>query len=608
MNSMLGKQLSSSSSSTPLVSARAGNIKTSGSWLVIILLLLGTSNTVVSSVTKISDLKEKHSCYASGTCEGEGPNGTSVESCAGDAERGLCISNPELMFQRCSPEEYCLDSKDFGAYADVDSADFLIDGYENGESCRDNDTDCQDLAENEHACLLNPAFMRDTCPLSCFLCTDSVDDDDDDHSFVRIFIGEKQTMPPGATRDQKSRFFEVIAETTSYMTNKVFALEEFQDVRRECRNFEENCAWQVASTDGEFCEENQHLCGPACQACADFIFTEDELETLDDCVRDVDQNIFDNGIPEKGMKKKNSGDDEYYDEYELDDFDDSKTLDVMFRRIIGERPYPSYKGESYPIVPGVNFTAKILSRPSLNPDVHHDIPRSDIDFHIGGPWVVVLDDFLTQEECDRLIELGDTLGREASGVEDDDEDDEDEEDEVEWRTSTTAWCTNKVCNKDPIARRVQERIGFTTGVMDNNYYEHLQLLKYRPGQYYHAHHDESGDVHDLKYSPDGPRILTFFLYLNDVEEGGHTRFTDIMGDDTNLHIDVAPKRGRALLWPSMLNHDLLAYDVRTFHAALEVKKGVKFGANAWMHLREFKTTDCDDEAVTEMQDKWYPYI
>ena len=71
-----------------------------------------------------------------------------------------------------------------------------------------------------------------------------------------------------------------------------------------------------------------------------------------------------------------------------------------------------------------------------------------------------------------------------------------------------------------------------------------------------------------------------------------------MGDDSDIFLDVAPKKGRALLWPSMLNEDLLALDVRTYHEALEVKKGVKYGANVWMHLRDFKNYDiCDEEAA-----------
>lgn len=119
------------------------------------------------------------------------------------------------------------------------------------------------------------------------------------------------------------------------------------------------------------------------------------------------------------------------------------------------------------------------------------------------------------------------------------------------------------------------------------------------------HHDEIGDVHNEKYLARGPRVLTFFLYLNDVEEGGETRFVDLIGDDSNIHLDVKPKKGRALLWPSMLNEDLLALDDRTYHEALEVKKGVKYGANAWMHLRDFQSyDDCDEEAVQELRYKW----
>ena len=124
-----------------------------------------------------------------------------------------------------------------------------------------------------------------------------------------------------------------------------------------------------------------------------------------------------------------------------------------------------------------------------------------------------------------------------------------------------------------------------------------------PGQYYKEHHDEQGDCYADRYEPEGPRILTFFLYLNDVEDGGETRFTDIFGDGTEVYIDVQPKRGRALLWPSMRNNDLAAYDVRTFHAALEVKKGTKYAANAWLHLRDFRNSDCDHQDMEQLKKK-----
>jgi prolyl 4-hydroxylase len=71
----------------------------------------------------------------------------------------------------------------------------------------------------------------------------------------------------------------------------------------------------------------------------------------------------------------------------------------------------------------------------------------------------------------------------------------------------------------------------------------------------------------------GVRILTLYLYLNDVEEGGGTNFDE-------LDITVMPKRGRALLWPSVLDSDPDQKDERTTHQALPVGKGsIKYGAN-----------------------------
>jgi prolyl 4-hydroxylase len=80
----------------------------------------------------------------------------------------------------------------------------------------------------------------------------------------------------------------------------------------------------------------------------------------------------------------------------------------------------------------------------------------------------------------------------------------------------------------------------------------------------------------------GVRILTFFMYLNDVEEGGETDFPQ-------LGITVKPKKGQALLWPNVYMRNPDARDGRTMHQALPVKKGVKYAANLWLHQRDFKT-------------------
>ena len=72
------------------------------------------------------------------------------------------------------------------------------------------------------------------------------------------------------------------------------------------------------------------------------------------------------------------------------------------------------------------------------------------------------------------------------------------------------------------------------------------------------------------------------MYLSDVEAGGGTDFPD-------LGITIQPKLGRALLWPSVRNEAPLEKDRRMQHQALPVEKGVKFAANAWIHMHDYVT-------------------
>jgi len=138
------------------------------------------------------------------------------------------------------------------------------------------------------------------------------------------------------------------------------------------------------------------------------------------------------------------------------------------------------------------------------------------------------------------------------------------------------WCEDG-CYEDPVAHRVMDRITNITGIPEKNQ-EYLQLLRYEEGQYYGVHTDYT-DVH-LRRQP-GVRVLTFFLYLTDVEEGGETSFP-------RIDLTIKPKLGRAILWTNVFDHDPNRRDVRSDHEAMPVVKGVKYGANAWIHQRDFK--------------------
>ena len=120
-----------------------------------------------------------------------------------------------------------------------------------------------------------------------------------------------------------------------------------------------------------------------------------------------------------------------------------------------------------------------------------------------------------------------------------------------------------------------------------------QILRYEEGQFYQTHHDQNAPV----TSAWGPRLYTFFMYLNDGVEGGETHFP-------LLNISVAPKRGRALLWPSVMDGAPLERDQRTEHAALAVQKGVKYAANYWLHMHDFQEPSKKGCGNTQVFGNW----
>jgi len=195
----------------------------------------------------------------------------------------------------------------------------------------------------------------------------------------------------------------------------------------------------------------------------------------------------------------------------------------------------------------------------------------DINIVSTDPWIVTFDNFLTDDEVDAIIstqkrwerstdsgltnEFGETGRVLSSG-----------------RTSTNSWC-DQYCQDHPLVKNAMKKIEEVTFIPKDNY-ESFQVLHYDVGQYYKTHHDFGIEDNALAC---GPRILTFFLYLSDVEEGGETNFP-------TLNIAVKPKKGRALLWPSVLDSNLNRIDSRTRHEAKPVIKGIKYAANAWIHL------------------------
>jgi len=193
------------------------------------------------------------------------------------------------------------------------------------------------------------------------------------------------------------------------------------------------------------------------------------------------------------------------------------------------------------------------------------------------PIIIQIDDFLTDDQSELMIKLAIEQGLERSTTTGSMKDGKFHRPIDDSRTSSNSWCFN-TCFRNPIVNQVDEMIEHISARNKKNM-EHYQLLHYNVGEQYKEHHDF---IYEQSQMPQGPRQFTFFLYLNTVEEGGETYFP-------RLKLKVKPKKGRAILWPNVKFDDDTSLHPETFHAALPVIKGEKYGANKWIHRGDFLT-------------------
>ena len=200
-----------------------------------------------------------------------------------------------------------------------------------------------------------------------------------------------------------------------------------------------------------------------------------------------------------------------------------------------------------------------------------EYPQYEPEALSTSPYVLLLKNFLTASEAQAFLNVCQkSFERSLAG---------DQLNPV--RTSFQCWCNFPECFADQSVHTVTKRINAMLGIPYNNG-EDLQIVRYETGQFYRQHHDQNTAV----WAPQGPRVLTFFMYLNEPESGGETRFPSI-GPSPGL--TVSPKLGHAILWPSTLDERPMAEDSRTLHEAMPVHEGIKYGANMWVHQFDFKT-------------------
>ena len=170
--------------------------------------------------------------------------------------------------------------------------------------------------------------------------------------------------------------------------------------------------------------------------------------------------------------------------------------------------------------------------------------------------------FLVPQECAELIEIIRNNLRPSEISHDGSAD-------ASFRTSRTCDLTRG----EKAVRMLDERICGAMGIepkfaepSQGQYYEITQ--EFKPHTDYFEHYElEKHSTPTL-----GQRTWTFMIYLNDVEEGGHTAFV-------NVGLSIAPRQGTAVLWNNLKPDGTPNYD--TLHHGTPVQRGYKAIITKW---------------------------
>ena len=174
----------------------------------------------------------------------------------------------------------------------------------------------------------------------------------------------------------------------------------------------------------------------------------------------------------------------------------------------------------------------------------------------------VFENFLTNDECDHIIQKAKNDLRTSSVT------NEKEVDET-IRKSDTAWLNKE----DPIVRNIMDRCLVH---MDRPFVncEQLQVVRYEPGGFYKPHQDAFENESNM-------RMYTFILALNDDYEGGETEFPNL-GNEYKL------RAGDALFFDTLDNYEMMTS--KALHGGKPVKSGEKWICNLWVRKYPYATS------------------
>ena len=187
---------------------------------------------------------------------------------------------------------------------------------------------------------------------------------------------------------------------------------------------------------------------------------------------------------------------------------------------------------------------------------------------LSNPNVAIVDELLSEQECDKLIQLARGKLRRSEIV-------DPSTGRLEISGVRRSEGTHFGYGENAIVARLEARVAALTG-LPVAHGEPLQLLHYPAGGEYLAHHDffdPSFDGSAVQLAHGGQRVATVVMYLHEPDEGGDTWFPE-------LELSVRPRRGSAVYFEYCNVRGEL--DARCLHAGMPVLRGHKWIATKWL--------------------------
>eukprot|EP00696_Hemimastix_kukwesjijk_P006919 gnl/Hemi2/1875_TR669_c0_g1_i1.p2 gnl/Hemi2/1875_TR669_c0_g1~~gnl/Hemi2/1875_TR669_c0_g1_i1.p2 ORF type:complete len:231 (-),score=17.08 gnl/Hemi2/1875_TR669_c0_g1_i1:692-1354(-) len=161
------------------------------------------------------------------------------------------------------------------------------------------------------------------------------------------------------------------------------------------------------------------------------------------------------------------------------------------------------------------------------------------------------------------------------------------------RTSSSAWLDS---SEHPVVESLRRAVAEQLGVSEERI-ERLQVVRYRPGEFFGLHHDCFGfgkygpsDAERLQLEVAGQRTHTALLYLNTVKDGGKTSFP-------RLNYQSSAEQGKCLFWRNTT--DVGEPNELMVHSGETPRSGPKYAVNFFVREHPYRTPLRSREALRE---------